>query len=173
MKTAFCSPVIALVASCLCLAQPSPSAEASPSISVTLGTGVSACTFPASSIMDGFTNTATIVGGPGTGGGRASASPVTIAKKVDACSIPLVLDLFDSKVIPAVTVNITGNVNGLVKPVLIITLTHALVTSLSDSDSKGDSEPTEKVTLIYGSITITDMLDNKTVTCDFVTNRCV
>ena len=162
----FCTLLVAILAPCACLGQ---------TISVTLGANSagSACTFAASSLMDGFTSDFTI-GSASTGAvpPKVTASPVTIVKKVDNCSIPLVLDLFRGASIPTVTINITGDVSGGTGPLVTITLTTAFATAISDSDAKGEAAPAEKVTLVYEKITTTDHVNNTSVTCDLLTHLC-
>jgi len=174
MKTIFALLCIPLVGS-LCFAQVAPS----DTISVTVGTGSAACTFTPSSIMDGFTNPITLPPPIGGGSGRATFGPVTIVKNVDHCSVPLVVDLVEVKIIPAVTINITATG---ASPTLVLTikLANAAVTSLSDSDSAGDHAPTEKVSLVYETITIAqppNLSSNPPfgglwVKCSLVTNTC-
>ena len=170
MKSILVSLFVAMAAASSCLAQ---------SITVAVGpTTAASCTFSASSLTDGFANSVTIGGlGSGASAGRPSLSPITILKTVDKCSIPLLLDVFKGSVVPTVVITLVAAPTPLgasspAQPELTLTLTGAFVTSVSDSDSISTDGgiPSEKVTLIYESIRISD--PTGTLTCSALTNAC-
>jgi type VI protein secretion system component Hcp len=168
MKTILVSffALISLSASCM-----------ADNISVTVGTAAP-CTFSASSIMGTFTNPNAI--GSSTGGagaGKATFSPLVVLKSLDSCSVPLDLQLFKGSVTPIVTIAISESSNNkgassnATKPLVLITLRNVLISEISDTDSSQGSF-SEKVTLLYGAITIQDLVDNTSTTCDSSTNTC-
>jgi type VI protein secretion system component Hcp len=170
IKKILVSLFVAMAAASSCLAQ---------SITVAVGpTTAASCTFSASSLTDGFANSVTIGGvGSGASAGRASLSPVTILKSVDKCSIPLLLDLFKGSVVPTVVITLMaaptpGASSVSAQPELTLTLMGAFVNSLSDSDSisANGGMPSEKVTLIYQTIRISD--PTGTLTCSALTSTC-
>jgi len=156
MKSIFCSLVFAIAAASVGLAQ-------SPSISVTLAPirDSAACTFVATSFTDGFGNSSR----PGSqtsgaGKGKLTLSPMTIVKQVDSCSTPLIVAVFTGATIPTVTITVSGKGANGVGPVLTVTLREVVVQSLSDSDSKGEGEPTEKLSVVFSAISICDVAAN-------------
>ena len=164
MKTILMLLIAVVAASSCCLAD---------TISVKVGYATP-CTFSALSVMDGVTNTVTFGAGPGgVEAGKPTASPVVISKAVDSCSIPLTLQAFRGSVVPTVTITLSAppSASGPAKAAMIITLTNAAVTALSDSDQSGGSLA-EKVSLVYEKIEIQDLLDNTILTCDLLENIC-
>jgi type VI protein secretion system component Hcp len=161
MKMLLVSFFVLIASSASCLAD---------NLSVVLGT-TTPCTFSASAITDGFTNTtATGSASSGAGAGKVTFNPFTIVKSLDNCSIPLFAEVLRGTAIPTVQITISGTDK---KPLLVITLKEVFVTSITDSDSDSPQGAfSEKVTLVYGSINMQDLADNTTTTCDVTTNTC-
>jgi type VI protein secretion system component Hcp len=160
MKPLLFSLVLAAGAASCCLAD---------HISVTVNTATP-CTFTATAITEGFS--IAIATGSATGGagaGKITASPIGITKGLDSCSIPLYVDFFKAAAIPTVVITLSTGTGDAAKPELILNLKNVFVSQISDSDSSATA-PSEKIMLNYEAITITDPVDNSSVTYDVATN---
>jgi type VI protein secretion system component Hcp len=160
MKTILVSFFIAMAASSSCLAQVEQS--------LTVQDG--SCTFNALSLMNGFSRPVTI-GPGGVSGGKLTASPIVIVKALDKCSIPLLVQLVKGGPIPTIVINLNEVVGGVQKPVLQISVKNAFVTDIVDADANA-TVPSEKVTVAYETIQISDPIHGTSVTCDFVNQVC-
>jgi type VI protein secretion system component Hcp len=93
--------------------------------------------------------------GAGAGAGRLTFDDITITRDVDDCSVSLYGLQFQEQHIKSVTISLQNLVNGVYKEALRISLTDALITSMSDAES-GNAAPIERVTLTFSMITILD-----------------
>ncbi len=130
----------------------------------------SSCTFQAQSLLTGFTREVSFAGGtpqfviP-------QISQITILKNADNCSATLLKALFSTSGagIPTVTITLMGNAVA----AQTIQLTNAFITSLTGTSGGNVQDPlTEKVTLAYETITITDNVFKTTVSCSSITDTC-
>jgi type VI protein secretion system component Hcp len=154
VKTILCS-LFALVA------VSAPGFAQAISVSMTNGS-TTLCTFNASSLLDGISVIS----------GKLNQSPVTLVKPFDACSRTLLMDLFSRSAIPTVTISLTEDVAGASKTVIVVTLTMAKVTSLTDNSVQNGGAPTEVLQLTPATIKIFDVVDNTGITCSYSTGVC-
>ena len=93
--------------------------------------------------------------GAGAGAGRLTFDDITISRDVDDCSVSLYGLQFQGQHVKLVTISLQNLVNGVYKEALRISLTDALITSMSDAES-GNAAAVERVTLTFSMITILD-----------------
>ena len=90
---------------------------------------------------------------------------IVLTKNVDDCSVPLYTLLFPHQVVKSVVISLFA----FTTEVMRITVTDAVITSMSDAESMG-AAPSERLTLSYAKITILDPVTNKSSCWDRTTN---
>jgi len=164
MKNILWTLVIAGAAAGSCLAQ-------GITVNVAATTSTSQCTFNALSVRTGFTANVNFVNG-GVSIHAPSESPITILKNADGCDAGLLKNLFSSSTngIPTVTITL---LSGTGQPAQTLQLSNAFVASLAGTSGGPSLDPLqENVTLLYETITISDLFAKTTVSCSFMTNVC-
>ena len=165
MKNILWTLLVAAAAAGSCMAQ-------TEAISVNMAataTGTS-CTFQAQSLLTGFTREVSFAGGTAQFV-KPQVSEITILKNADNCSATLLKNLFSTSApgIPTVTITLNDS-TGVAQT---IQLTNAFITSLTGTSGGNVRDPlTEKVTLAYETITITDNVFKTTVSCSAITDTC-
>ena len=100
---------------------------------------------------------------------------MTITKYADACSSGLIRDLVSVARVTTVTATLSAPVNGVQLVTMTLAFSNVIITQLSDDESAVSPKtglPLEKVTLIYDTVTVVDLIDRTKTTCNFVSNSC-
>jgi type VI protein secretion system component Hcp len=116
-------------------------------------------------------STTTGAGGGQGGAGRPTFSDITLTKSFDDCSISMYGLLFTGSHVQSAVISFhAADAAGKLVEVLRITLTGALVTSISDNET-APSLPAERVTLSYDRIEILDPVTGERIGWDRQANR--
>lgn len=135
------------------------------------------CTFTATSVSGGFFDP--IVLGNNISG-KPQFGPIMISKNLDSCTIPLTMDVFKAGMVNTVTITMLLHpLTPITPPALVLTLTNAVITSISDTGTASGGQPAEQLKLVFETIGITTRIQNSTgqpttttLTCSVVSNSC-
>lgn len=169
MKTILFSCLAVVAASSACLAQ----GQASNNITVVAynygNPSTAVCTFQARSIMNMITQTVKIgAQSSGAAAGKATLGSLTIVKNVDACSVLLLTQTVSGTPFSRVIITVNGPAES-TTPLLLIRLTLAAISSITESDSEG-FQVAEKVTIEAGTYQIQDQVTGLCRGWNFVKN---
>ncbi|MCW1914683.1 type VI secretion system tube protein Hcp [Luteolibacter sp. GHJ8] len=101
------------------------------------------------------TETPVLIGGSGSGAGKATAKPFIITKRVDKASPQLFLQSVQGQPLPTVTMELATTASATAPVVFYkIVLTNAFVTKIDSSGAAGDDGVSETIELSYEKISI-------------------